>query len=518
MTTEKLRRDLVLMVALLGGFLVATLLFGERVLSSDGLGPDGAHFARSAFDPWRAIVVEGVDPYYLQRMLPGAVVHVGLWITGTPRDLEHVILGFAVLDIVLLLLSVFLWIGIAEEFAISSTGRWLGFIGLFVNYAVLKHALYVPVMTEVMAFALGLAMLYLYLRNWSVALACVAFVGAFAWPVTAASAVPLILWPRQAVPAPDRTGTTLGTVSALLLAGAMVAAFLYMFVIRGIRTVGAGPIVPIVTWAAPLAATLYGAHIYSGVRALAAGVDLSYVRRALASLTPPRLALALTPLLVSQLVTRLLASGVEPQSLRGFLRFVVFLPNTRPYLFMVAHLAWFGAGVLLLMLYWSDICRAAWRFGPGLPALLLCSLLIALTPEARQSTLAWPMFAVLATWVVQERGWSSGANWAMGAVALALSKIWLTLNTPEAIAYGGDLSGLTREMAVRLYYPYLVSHGPLMPNAAYVIQAAVFVVLLLSAWFLLRARAWPARSSRWNPYDASRPIDAREPAETRALT
>jgi hypothetical protein len=138
-------------------------LWGEKVPVGGGLGWDGQVYGAMALD-FRGTVLEApITAYRVQRVLPSALVYAGLRGTGATRDVETVIRGFVVLNTVLLVGCVMLWTSIARALGIGPRGEWLGFVALFVNWAVLKQGTYYPVLTDISAFTLGLVGLHAYL-------------------------------------------------------------------------------------------------------------------------------------------------------------------------------------------------------------------------------------------------------------------------------------------------------------------------------------------------------------------
>ena len=65
----------------------------------------------------------------------------------------------------LMLISVSFYIKIADEMKSSIKGKWAGFFAMFLNYVVSKQFYYYPVLTDQMAFTLGLLLLFFYIRN-----------------------------------------------------------------------------------------------------------------------------------------------------------------------------------------------------------------------------------------------------------------------------------------------------------------------------------------------------------------
>src|SRR5579862_9541368 len=138
-------------VLILAALILALACFwlGERVAVNGGLGWDGVIYAGWAKDFHEEVFVKRVDPYYIQRILPAAVVHYSLRGLQVARTPENILAAFGLLNVALITLIAWLWCRIARELAISPAGRWLGFVGFFVNYIILKHTFFCPVTTDV---------------------------------------------------------------------------------------------------------------------------------------------------------------------------------------------------------------------------------------------------------------------------------------------------------------------------------------------------------------------------------
>ena len=470
---------------------LAQTLSGDRVPVSEGLGMDGTRYGMVARDFHQKVFVEGIDPYLAQRILPSFLVHYGLRAFGLPTDNPHVILGFQVLNILLVGVCCVLWKLVADSLRLSVRGRWIGFIGLFVNFAFLKHVYYFPVMTDLPTFTIGMLVLWSWLegRHWLLLAALLA--ASFTWPasIVGLSGAALLLWPRDAVAPPANERAVVPKLVGLGLASALTAAFLYMFLLRGITKVAAGPATPIVAQLGLLSGAIYFAHVYLSQRWLWHGVDLGYVGRALRALRWETIARALILLFLPKLVVALLPQAVEGTlDARGFGRLIIFLPNTRPYLLLVGHFAWFGPAVLLLLLHWRSFSALARRWGPGLPLFLSLALIVALTPESRQSVLAWPAFAALLARYGDEQGWQTRLVVVAGVLALALSKFWLQITTPEASSWARvHTTWLSDAMSAVQYRRWYASAGPWMTNEMYLLHLALLLAVGLVLWRLLHA-------------------------------
>ena len=198
---------------------LAGFLFSEKIQVGGGLGWDGQIYGSWARDFHGQVVERGVIRYYLQRVLPPALVHYSLRLFAVPRTDANIIRAFGLLNVALLTLAAFVWCRLADRVVLSRRGKWLGGVGLFVNFAVLKWVSYYPVLTDACALTLGLLMLDCYIADRKWVLGILTALGAFTWPVLIYQGSLLLLFPRD-----RRTEPTLSpprfALNTLLAAGA----------------------------------------------------------------------------------------------------------------------------------------------------------------------------------------------------------------------------------------------------------------------------------------------------------
>ena len=482
-------RDHHAMLVLLFTACVLAILSGDRLPLGFVWDPDW-YIDHARHLPQR-LFVEGLNGYRIQRILPSALVWTGLAAVEAEHSAANAMRGFIVLDLALLLLSCATWRRIADLLGIGRGARWLGFLGLFANYAILKHAFYMPAMTEIAAFALGVLAFRFYLERRRWALVGVGVAGGFVFPTVAPGVALLLLWSRGSADAPpDEAGRWATPVAAAAAVG-VVALFLVRYLVLGHRTAGYGPITPVVDALVPLSIAATFAHVFLGTRMLVEGVDPAHARRLLRVLRPQNVAMALLTIALPAVVVRALqVSSPTVVTPRIFLTFTTFLPNTRPWLQMVAHVAWFGPVVLLVVLHWRQLARLAWRLGPSVPAALAFAFFVAMTPESRQSSFAYPMIVALGvTAVDRHRAVDRALLAIVGIASMVLSHAWRRLTTAEMLASPpGPV--LDNERAATLFREYFVQNGPWMPNDAYALHVATIlpVAAALALWVRSRRR------------------------------
>lgn len=437
---------ILILVALYGTFL------GDRIPIRDGRGWDGDVYVEAAASLSAGWETVKENPYLFQRLAPSVAINAALNLTGAPRDDATVIGAFAVLNLALLLLVLALWLKLAERLKLSAASRWLGFVGLFVNVQCFKVAFYYPALTDIPALALGMALVYFYLTERTWAVAATTLIGAFTWPVTGHMGALLVLFPFRRAEASHASGGTRppskpARVVAGLAALGVTAMLANLFYGQNIRTAGWGPVVPAVESVYPLSLLVTAAYVFLVVATLVPEPTVANIAAVLRSLRPQHVLLAIALVMAPRVAIWAFVTGEEWVTVTNFIPYTFFLSTTRPAIFLVGHLIFFGPVFLLLPWVWRQARELAWSWGAGMQLFLIVGLMVAACPDSRMSTLVVPAMVVLTVVASQraERATVGTVAW-LGALALVMSRIWLPFNLPargpgtEPLAPGWDMS------------------------------------------------------------------------------
>jgi len=339
---------MIMIIVVLG---IVSISFGERILINNGFGWDGEIYGTVA----QTLDFRSLDTYYIHRIFPSIVVHFALTILHQPLDNKDVVFAFSFLNLGLLLLACVLYRLIAKELGMYRSGFWLGFVGIFVNFAYLKVPWYYPVLTDVAATALSLAMLLFYLRRKQLPLLIVAFFGAYTWPSLICAAVLLLAFPRD--PIVDKE-TYLPKYLAAGLAFFVFTSLVWLCYIRhyGWNDTQAQPI----RIALPLSMVLCALYVYLASASLLHGVSartlmMSFSRRGAAAGVALFIIAAMIP---AHLFADHPKYGVN---IRSFMADNVMRSVVRPLAFLVAHPVYFGPVFLLFLFCWrpfTEIIRS----------------------------------------------------------------------------------------------------------------------------------------------------------------
>ena len=462
---------------------LACFALAERVPVGDGFGWDGVLYGNWARDFHEEVFVKQVNTYYIQRVLPSAVIHYSLRILRVPLTDSNILAAFGVYACVLLTLMAACWRRIAQELRIGLAGKWLGFAAFFLNYIALKYVFYCPASTDINAYALGLAMLLCYLRRQTFWLATLTLIGAFCWPLCVHAGAIMLIFPRPAQQSPVQppTPVPLQFGAALLLTGVAAGGILLML---------HQPLTLETVFVQPEFVMPYRPALNLSVAICLIYVFLgSFFLFSAGFLFSPRLLFSPRRLTTALLVVlgMLAVKYVQRQVARHepVDEFAILLSQTastsvvRPGVFLVTHIALYGPVFMLTALLWKTVCAEMQHGGP---ALTFCAL-IALVPSLNsQSRFFLNLFPLLVPFVVKAAERLQPGRWQLGCFAilsLLMSKVWFTINT-------GPFHGRLHEFPDQGLF---MSHGPWISPTMYAVQgcAYAFVGLILYwSWFHAR--------------------------------
>lgn len=417
-----------------------------------------------------------IDAYSIQRILPFVTAHFGLRALGLPLKGRNIRSFFAAYNLTLLLVAVWLWLRIARDHGLSARGAWLGFIGLFANFAVLKLTFYYPVNIDTTALLLGVATLHFYGRQatWKLLLVCMA--GLLIWPTTLLVGTVLLCLPASTGSGdPDGSARNQGLILALIsgLILAVLAVFGYAHYVVGVRAPSGGA--EAVHSLMPLSLAVVAVYLFLVLRPLLAGVEIAKGGDAIRSALSGSRLTAVVVLWAGYLfLTRVLANPGPPRlSTWNYLVHYVSLGATaRPAQFLIAHVTYCGALCLVLILLWPRVASCARRLGWGLAMVVAFAVVLGVNSETRQLINVWPFLVLPGVLVVERLHLPLRFHGTLAVFALLLSKIWFPIN--YAVSSLGEAGrAFPRGAGSYLDFPaqaYFMNFGPWMSNLTLAIQ------------------------------------------------
>ncbi len=485
---------------LLGAAATLSSLLGERIPLNRGFGFEAFTVYKPITEHLPEYVArQEIDSYTIQRVLPFVAAHYTLRVLGLPLKGRYIIGFFQVYDLVALALAVWLWLRLARDHNVSASGQWLGFLGLFVNFAVMKLTFYYPVNIDTTALLLGLATLHAYQRDSLPGLLVVCLAGLFVWPTTILIGSLLLLFPPH-FRWPERPSPTPRLNSALLLLVTLSVVVVFAYSLYEVRAPPPSGGAETVQALLPLSLATVAVYLYYGLRSLLGPVALlgREAREAVKGLLSPARLMALALLWTTYLLaTRVLAAPGPPRLTASdyVVKYVSIGAAARPAQFLVAHVAYYGPLLLLLVMRWPAVARRLRRLGAGLSAAAALALLLGVNSESRQLVNFLPLLILPTVLVTDELLRNRALLPTMAAFAVILSKSWFPVNYAVA-GLGKAGASFPTGAGSFLDFPaqaYFMNFGPWMSNSLLALHAAVVVAMGL--WLQARClRAAPAEA------------------------
>jgi len=430
-----------------------SVFWGEKLHINGGFGWDGLIYGAVA----QNLNFRVLTDFYFQRTLPSVLVHAALAALRQPYDNQHIVLGFGLLDLGMMLALCVLLRQIADELGLSGRGFWFVFAAIFVNVANFKLIWYFGVGTDPTAEALALAMLLFYLRGQEFLLFLASLLGAFTWPTLIYAGTFLLAIPRNPVKEEDTDGLKW---VCLVLAVAVCAGAVLRYYVHHL-SVSPGLAQPI-RWALPFSIFFTGLYFYLGSSILLQGMSL---RACLKQAVSRRIALVILLWAATWIPTYLWADhSIETVTVQSTIRDIIVRSTARPAVFLVSHPVCLGPAFLMFFMCWRSFARIIRRYGAGLVAVISMGVFVSLTPESHQNIPIYVLAAPFLGILVDELNLPPRFYWLFGALALLSTKVWMPMHLP---AY--DDGQFLRFPMQNLF----MNTGVWMNNLMWIVQGAI---------------------------------------------
>jgi hypothetical protein len=472
------------LIALLG------VCFAEKIPVNNGLGWDGLVYGKLAQEGLGQFTENPLDAYTVRRVLPSIVVHAGLQLGRFSLSDANVIVGFGLLNIFCLTGIAWYWTKIAGLLGIGSRGKWIGFCALILNFAVVKHTSYYPVLTDVPAYAIGCGMLYCYLKRSEKGLFLLTALGAFVWPLLLLQGALLLAFPRSGVGFDEAPEERQPSHHQSRHSNYWIAALLTYYALLTINWSIDHANLPIpgyidpVRSVLPLSFIVVAVYLFFGLLRL---VDLHQMvaeTRILVVRDWRRLLTIVALLATVQIVYSLMATIPGQSNGLLYLLRLAIKSVYRPGIFLVGHAVYFGPIVLMIMLLWSEIAETVKRVGFGLSVVVLLSLGQGLDGESRHLIHAFPLIVPFAVLAIERLNWSRGRCLVFALLSAFASKFWFVINS-------ANMETQTNLLEFPLQ-AYAMNYGVFMNTQTYLIQGFVTAASAALLYGLTRPAAGSA--------------------------
>ncbi len=409
----------------------------DRIPVAHGFGYDGQQFAALARNLPAELRREGMGNERTQRILPSAVLYCAFNALGLRNVTDdQVVRSFQLLNLWLLILSVLIWSAIARHCQLKPLYQWLGFAALLCNYPNAKMCYYYATLTDVTSFFLGMLVFLLALRGHWFATFFTLMIGAWGSSTLIPWFAPLLVLRQQPLePAENGKLPLVATTLIALTYATLVLVSIYVW-----KFFPPAYFAPLWLNALPVSLLLGVAYLFVAVPPL---LKFRFVQ----ALTDRRwrtlihweqlIAVVAAAFLVS-IISDGISGSVEGQ---GLIRKTLIKGNSipvrsiaKPWIFLVAHAAYFGPIVVVAALFWRKVCRTIGEYGVGFILFTLLTLAFGLSSESRHHMIAFPPLVAVVCITCQRLDlgrWFTGAFWLFSIFA---SRLWMILGTDWSIA------------------------------------------------------------------------------------
>lgn len=467
----------------------SSFFFGETIPIHGGLGWEGIDYWGWVKDLPFHLTEIGFDRYRVQRILPSAILYFSFRVLQIEPTISNTLCGFAALNILSISLIAHFWCLTANQLGISTRGKWLGIIGLLLNYAVLKFSGFYAAMTDMPAYASSAAMVYFYLSRQRLALWGVTAAAAFLWPTQLYIGTILSLFPRQEegrrndrvrigqTEASEQTAGK-GAPWHLNIVIAFFAAYYWCFwasyVCGRIQMPLFGGIFPIRSLL-PLSLLISGVYVFFVLK------PLLNDRRLFQLHFPPSVSTvawsfgSLLLVVVVKYVQTQLSNRAGYFGFNNHLFVVGISAVAKPGLFLVAHFVYFGPFWLLAVVYWPTVCRLIHaQNGPGLTAAIAIGMCHALQAESRHFVYVVPLILPFVVQAIEPLEWTRGKLVFLTFLSIIASKCWLFM--------GGDFVDNVNVFPDQYFW---MNIGTFMTDETYVWQLIGLIVCAVAMYNVL---------------------------------
>lgn len=462
-----------LLFLLLAGIIIIGC-FGERITANNQTGWDGKHYAQYAINLPQQLQNGEIDSYHFFRILPSYIVYLLLKLFHIEINIPNIVSAFVVCNAVIILSLAIYYFFFCRHFKIRWHAEITGFAGLFLNFVILKHTWYYPVLTDDFAFACGFIMAGEFLRKrWLTAF--IAFVlGTFTYPLFFITSFVLLVT--------FRSNLITVFISKVFSNAKWILPVLCLLLFAFYEVFGKQVIVPQYYFQLEplwfyLSVPLLLFYLYKIF-----DVKLSLEHGAIKKIDEVKVAASILIFVsIYFLMNRLIKNFTIPETdftPSTFLWNVFQQAIAKPFSFVISHYTYYGPVVLLLMFFYKIWMAEVTKYGWQLLIFVFIYLLLGIGSESRQFINAWPAFVLVFVLAVNQINFSKVQVLIFVLISLFQSHFWLHINRPgifEASQYDKFPDQL-----------FFMHHGPFASDLSYMINAIVCLVVAVLLWNNIR--------------------------------
>lgn len=458
---------------------IAYVFWGEKYYLNDGFSMDGIVFSTFVKQFNGSYFF---DTYYVHRIFPSFLVGGFFKLFSIPISNHHIFRAFQVLNLLSIILSCWYIKKTLALLKVSPRNQTLGLILFVFSFSVIKMPFFLAVMTDTVAMAISIMMLYFYLKKNTVGLVICTVLACFTWPMLFYQGIILLFIPfllltySKVKPLTKWTIHLLSALFALLLC-------IYLVVVKQADT-NVELVAKINRTLLPLSiagvALLFYFFPSILLNASLLNIKTFFKKLKVVNILTAALVFGLTTLIVYYLNP--VPSKFYP--LYNILTGTVTSALMWPLHTIVSHTAFWGMIMILLMLFWFDFAKLLSQMGWGIVTAFSLNLFtFGIISETRCLVNLFPWVIVFLIKAINKYSFSTAFYIVVTCLSAFMSKIWFLLNPDRNMPY---FMQLDKNGSMGFPDQKLWMHiGPWMSERMYQIQGAGIIVVIILIFFLL---------------------------------
>jgi hypothetical protein len=468
-------------------------IVGEIINVKYGFGWDGLIYG-TLVQKWKYYLEQhSIDSYRVLRIFPSVMLHY--LCEPLMKDNLGIIPALTVLKIyriytvIILSSAAFAWAAIGATMKWSIRVQWLGFLLLFVNFAVMKFAFYYVPLTDATAFTLALWGLYFYFAAYPVGVLCVGCIGFFAFPTVFLQSALLYCFPytkqnsRKVLATTNSTLVVIGSTTLVVLCAA--AALIYGVFVSPVPFAGTQPLIESLLYPSVTLLVAYWAFMsYVIASWFPFPQILQMVKESalwLRTLTVIGLAALLWFGIAQHLYNPMLPA---PLTFSHFIGGSLVQSVSKPLLAPLAFVVYFGPAFVLIALLFRQSMMTVQELGCGFAIIITGTiLLIGIMTESRQLITLFPCVVIVLAAMLNRHKLSNTSIFVVALVSLISSKIWFRINFE-----GMNSNAVADTLKNYDTFPmqnYFMNQGPWMSMESYLYQSIAIIVAVGGLWWVV---------------------------------
>ena len=464
--------------------LAVVLVFTTEIYTvREGIGDDGVIYA-GIIRNWNGhIQTMGLNGYTAQRCFNPIVMRMALDLFRMSTDNASIVKAYKVANAISMVIAIGCVIAAMTKLRLSRAGMVVATTLTFFNFSTLYWLPFDPVLTDAMALAIGGVQLWAYVSRRHVVLAVASGIGGFVWPSTAQVGAALLFFPRERSGSESENGSESGSGGGPgmvdLGIAAVVAAGLGFYASTLVDYAPPYGQLPAIKSLFRLSCALFCLVAFVALKEMIrVGPSVRQLLRRDRDAIVSKLLAVVMMVAVSKMLAWIAASPnhklaqADDFTIAEVLKGAVFFAVQRPLVWLVAHVGFFGPGVLLMSLCWRDVCNEARRIGFGLNAVLGLAFFLMLNSQSRAGIEVIPIIMPLAALAAARLAWTPRRLIELAAIVFVASKLWYSIVQKPQM----DFSTLMFHI------------GPWMSHEAYLYQGVAAVLAAVWVLWLKRQR------------------------------